>query len=290
MINPELPRTCYLKNIADKTVTLRKSKVRRYSDISDSRIPYIVCRIPDLHSMPMKIDEESFRVQMRPYQVPGSTEMTTTRNQHCTWGAFITTFHRDTMFSRKVHTLSPGSLKLWCFEREVGQLNLLHEDTAHNQMLTVTTNPEKFDFCMQEPGQVVEHDGAFAHFVITFNHNDSCYDQWSALIGWEINTSRRIDQSKRVDIPLLQGKGGHLVQVTGPVYLKACAAKSSISYTLLKAQGTAHTTFMELQKKKAMRKVELIANNKKANQKRFAGLLSRSKPRGAKLTHKKTVL
>jgi len=125
-------------------------------------------------------------------------------------------------------------------------------------------------------------DGAYAHFVITFNQRNSCYSQWSALIRWEVNTSRRIDQSKRVNMHLLQGKGGGLVQVTEPVYLKASAASSNIKYSLLRAQGDTHTHFLDMQKNKSLRKVELTSQVNNNNQKRYAGLNSQGESKKPK--------
>ena len=194
-----IPTVCHLKNVADCTLSLKDAKVRKYSDISDAGVPYIVCCVQDVKDIPIDVDVRQFEVQLTKFKVPNTPGQTTKKNQHCTYGPFITTFHRDTMFSTKVHTLSPGSMKLWCFERTIGQLDLEDEEDAETQMLMVTAEPSNFDFFLQEPGEVIEHDGGFAHFVITFSRHDSRYGQWSALVGWEVNTPEQICHSLQTE-------------------------------------------------------------------------------------------
>ena len=126
---------------------------------------------------------------------------------------------------------------------------------------------------------MIEHDGGYAHFVITLNRHDSPYGQWSALIGWEINNPRQIEHSMRVDTPLLQGKGGTLVLVTEPVFRKACAKTARIKIALLTGQRAVHTNYMVKQKRNSLRKVELRKLKEKKNSTRYAGLLNRNRTR-----------
>ena len=65
-------------------------------------------------------------------------------------------------------------MKLWCLERNIGQIELLMEENdSRTRMLEITSIPSSYDFFLQMPGEVVEHDGGYAHFVITFTRYDS---------------------------------------------------------------------------------------------------------------------
>ena len=214
VVDQNVPKKGFLKNIAGGKVSLRKAKIVKYSDFKNSFVPYLVCDIPDLSTMPIDIDLSAFKKQMKRFRHLDTPDSSTRVNQLCTWGAFVTTFHRDTMFSRKVHTLSPGSLKLWCFEQCIGQLDIENLGNSHDQMRLITSKPAEFDFFLQEPGMVVEHLGGYAHLVVTYNRCDSSYGQWCALIGWEINTSRQINHCMRVETPLVQVRGGTLDAVS----------------------------------------------------------------------------
>ena len=151
------------------------------------------------------------------------------------------------MFSQKVHTLSPGSMKLWCFERDIGEVNLDSLEDAESQMRLVTGNPLGYDFFLQEPKDIIEHDGGYAHFVMTFNRRSSPYDQWSILVGWEINTAGQIHHGMLVDEPLLQGSDGNLVLVSEQAYLSACARSTRLSSTLMQSQVDDHARFLQRQ-------------------------------------------
>jgi len=201
--------------------------------------------------------------------------MTSKRNQNCTYGPFITTFHRDTMFSTKVHTLSPGSMKLWCFERAIGQLNLRDEEDSEAQMLKVLANPLDYDFFLQEPGEVIEHDGGYAHFVMTFNRHDSQYGQWSALIGWEVNTPEQIYHSLKVETPLIEGKDGALEVVTEEDFMKTCSKVTRMSYSTIKEQENVKEHFMFKQRRNSLRGVDKLSLVKERNIVRYAGLKNR---------------
>ena len=272
----KIPTACHLKNTDDETLTLRQAKTRKYDDISNSGVPYIVCCIPHIHQMPIEVDLEQFESQLKRFQVAETATKTSKRNQHCTFGAFITTFHRDTMFSTKVHTLSPGSMKLWCFEKTIGQLNLESEEAPETQMQEVTTHLSDYNFFLQEPGEVIEHDGGYAHFVITFNRHTSPYGQWSALIGWEINTPRQIYQSMQIETPLLQGKGGTLEVVTKESFLRGCSKTTKMSYTRLMEQESVQEQFYNRQKLNSMKRVDRLENLREKNLKRYAGLKNKS--------------
>ena len=152
-ISEKIPAVCHLKNPADDTFTLRKAKTRKYDDISEANEPYIMCCIPSLKNMPIDIDIEQFEAQLLKFQIKEKSDKTAKRNQHCTHGAFLTTFHRDTMFSTKVHTLSPGSMKLWCFEKRIGQLDLEFRESLETHMLKVTTKPSEYDFFCKSLGK-----------------------------------------------------------------------------------------------------------------------------------------
>ena len=139
-------------------------------------------------------------------------------------------------------------------------------------MKLVLSDPEGYDFYVQEPWQVIEHKGAYAHFVITFNHLQSHYGQWSALVGWEVNSASQIHHSMRVNTPLLQGKNGLLRQVTPNQFLSACATTVKISVGLLRGQKEAHANFLEGQQEKASNQA---ADAKRAREKklsRYSGL------------------
>jgi len=277
-VDQDVPKKGFLKNIKGGKVSLKKAKIRKYSDFRGDTKPYLVCNVPNLSTMPIDIDELAFATQMKKYQHTDTSDSTSKPNQLCTWGAFVTSFHRDTMFSKKVHTLSPGSLKLWCFEQRVGQLDIINLGDAYEQMRRVTSAPEKFDFFIQEPGMVVEHDGGYAHYVITFNEYESTYEQWCALIGWEINTSRQINHCMRVETPLVQGKGGTLDQVSEGTYLLSCSKTTHIQRTQLKMQGGIRQAFLDLQKEKSQKSVEKLDRSKKRKLLQYAGLRNRAKP------------
>ena len=278
-IDQDIPKSGFLKDIAGSKVTLRKARVKKYSDFEASMDPYLVCNVPVLSKMPISIDESEFNGQMKKYRKRNTDISMTSPNQLCTWGAYMTSFHRDTMFSKKVHTLSPCSMKLWCFEKRVGQLNIIKLGDAYMQMRHVIKDPTEFDFYIQEPGEIVEHQGGYAHFVITFNRSDSPYGQWSALIGWEINSSQQIDRCMRVETPLLEGRGGILDEVSEALYLQACSRKTTIRCALLKEQGENHNAFLELQREKSQKQVELLHQSKKRKLQRYAGLKYQARPK-----------
>jgi len=263
---------CHLKNASDEVVQPKEAGMTSYEDMSASGTPYILCCVPDYKGLPLGIDEDALNQHMVPYHRPAKQGQSIRQNQHATWGAFITTFHRDTMFSTKVHTLSPGSVKLWCFERKVGQMDLSLKNDAESEMKLVLSDPEGYDFYVQEPWQVVEHRGAFAHFVITFNHRQSPFDQWSALVGWEINNASQIHHSMRVDTPLLQGKNGLLRKVTPNQFLNACASTSKISVVLLRDQKNAHADFLDCQQKKSDDQAASVKRAREKKVSRFSGL------------------
>jgi hypothetical protein len=272
-----VPGRGFLKDIAGQTVSLKKAKVKKYSDFKSSSTPFLVCNVPDLSTMPIDIDALAFENQMKIYRQQDTADSTTRVNQLCTWGAFVTSFHRDTMFSKKVHTLSPGSLKLWCFEQRIGQLEILSLGDSYEQLRLITTTPAEFDFFLQEPGMVVEHQGGYAHLVITYNRCDSPYDQWCALIGWEINTSRQINHCMRVETPLVQGKGGTLDAVSEDTYLLSCAKTTHIRCSQLKKQGGFHQAFLDQQREKSKRSMEKLHQSKKRRLLQYAGLKNRAK-------------
>jgi len=276
IISEKIPAVCHLKNPADDTFTLRKAKARKYEDISEANEPYIVCCIPSLKNMPIDIDIEQFDTQLQKFQIKEKSDKTAKRNQHCTHGAFLTTFHRDTMFSTKVHTLSPGSMKLWCFEKKIGQLDLEFRESPESQMLKMTAKPSEYDFFLQEPGEIVEHDGGYAHFVMTFNRHHSRYGQWCALIGWEINTPRQVHHSMRVETPLLQGRGGTLEQVSKEQFLRGCAKTTRMAYSTLMEQDGIQAQFLNRQQLNSQKRVDKLADTKERNLKRYAGLKSRA--------------
>jgi len=273
--NRNIPAVCHLKNVADETLSLKEAKVRKYSDISKAEVPYIVCCINNVKDIPIDVDVKQFELQTNSFKVPNTQNQTTKRNQHCTYGPFITTFHRDTMFSTKVHTLSPGSMKLWCFERTIGQLNLEDEEDSETQMLMVTNNPNDFDFFLQEPGEVIEHDGGFAHFVMTFNRHDSEYEQWSALVGWEINTPKQIYHSLQVEVPLIEGKDGTLEVVSEEDFMKTCSKVTRLPYSTLKDQEAVEEHFKFKQKRNSKKRVDKLYDVKEKNIRRYAGLKNR---------------
>ena len=276
IIDMKIPSSCHLKNIADDTFTLRQAKTKQYADISSANVPYIVCCIPDISQMPIEIDVEQFDSQLGRFHVAETSRKPTKRNQHCTYGAFITTFHRDTMFSVKVHTLSPGSMKLWCFEKKIGQLNLEKEEDPETQMQEITTHLSEYNFFLQEPGEIIEHAGGYAHYVITFNRYKSQYGQWCALIGWEINTPRRIYHSMQVETPLLQGKGGTLEVVTKEKFLRGCSKTTRMTYTTLREQEDVEAQFYNRQQLNSQRRVDRLEDLKEKNLKRYAGLKNKS--------------
>jgi len=278
-VDQYVPKTGFLKNIAGGKVSLRKAKIMKYSDFSLTTVPYLICNVPDLSSMPFDIDEINFRNQMKKYRLQDTTDSTSRINQLCTWGSFVTSFHRDTMFSKKVHTLSPESVKLWCFEQSIGQLDIPNLGDSYDQMRLVTSKPHEFDFFLQEPGMVVEHLGGYAHLVITYNKCNSTYDQWCALIGWEINTSRQIHQCMRVETPLVQGKGGTLDEVSEGVYFQSCSKATNIRSTQLRKQGDVHQAFLDRQREKSQRSVKKLQQSKKRKLLQFAGLKNRAQPR-----------
>jgi hypothetical protein len=278
VIDQNVPRKGFLKNIAGGKVSLRKAQIVKYSDFKNTSVPYLVCDIPDLSTMPIDIDEYAFKNQMKRFRHLDTPDSSTRVNQLCTWGAFVTSFHRDTMFSKKIHTLSPGSLKLWCFEQCIGQLDIENLGDSHDQMRLITTKPAEFDFFLQEPGMVVEHLGGYAHLVVTYNRCDSSYGQWCALIGWEINTSRQINHCMRVETPLVQGKGGTLDAVSEGVYLQSCSKTTNIQCARLKKQGDVHLAFLDQQREKSHRGVEKLQQSKKRKLLQCAGLKNHARP------------
>ena len=274
--NDPIPSVCHLKNPADDTLTLRRAKTKRYDDIAKAEEPYIVCCIPSLKNLPIDIDIDQFETQLQRFQIREKADKTAKRNQHCTYGAFLTTFHRDTMFSTKVHTLSPGSMKLWCFEKRIGQLDLEFRESPEEQMQKVTSSPSDYDFFLQEPGEVVEHDGGYAHFVMTFNRHNSPYGEWCALIGWEINTPRQVHHSMRVEKPLLQGRGGTLEEVSKETFLRGCAKTTRMTYSTLMEQESVQAQFMNRQRLNSKRRVDQLTDVKEKNLKRYAGLKNKA--------------
>jgi len=271
----KIPTVCHLKDVADDTFSLKEARVRKYDDISNGGIPYIVCCVPNVKDIPIDVDTKEFDKQTSQYRKVNTSCMTSKRNQHCTYGPFITTFHRDTMFSTKVHTLSPGSMKLWCFERAIGQLNLRDEEDSETQMQKVVANPLDYDFFLQEPGEVIEHDGGYAHFVMTFNRHDSQYGQWSALIGWEVNTPEQIYHSLKVETPLIEGKDGALEVVTEEDFMKTCSKVTRMSYSTIKEQENVKEHFMFKQRRNSLRGVDKLSLVKERNIVRYAGLKNR---------------
>ena len=278
-IDQKVPRRGFLKDIAGGKISLRKAKINNYSDFAVQAVPYLVCNVPDLAHMPIDIDVPGFDSQMKMFQKPNTLTSSTKENQLCTWGAFVTAFHRDTMFSKKVHTISPDSMKLWCFERRIGQLKIIAMGDVYEQMRHVTRYPTDFNFFFQEHGEIIEHLGGYAHLVMTFNKIDSKYGQWCALIGWENNNSRQIDQCMRVETPLLQGRSGTLNEVSETVYLQACSKTTAIKCALLREQGDHHDAFLDLQKEKSRKRVEMLDQSKKKKLQRYAGLKYRTHPK-----------
>jgi len=267
-----IPAVCHLKDIADTVIQPKEANIATYEDMSKSTTPYILCCVPDCKGLPLQVNEEEFKIQLDSYRRPDKKGRTTKPNQHATWGAYITNFHRDTMFSTKVHTLSPGSIKLWCFERTIGQMDLALKNDSESEMKQVLSDPEGYDFYIQEPWQVVEHKGAYAHFVITFNHVKSRHGQWSALVGWEVNSASQIHHSMRVDTPLLQGKNGLLRKVTPNQFLSACATTVKISVGLLREQKEAHANFLDGQQEKSTNQAASVKRAREKKQSRFSGL------------------
>jgi len=273
-----IPSMCYLKNVADTIVQLKEIQCTTYEDLSKSTTPYILCCVPDYKGLPLVINEEEVVNQMGGYRKPDDALQTTRQNQHATWGAFVTTFHRDTMFSRKVHTLNPGSIKIWCMERNIGQMNLTHKNDSETEMRLVLENPQNFDFFLQKPWQVVEHKGAYAHFVITLNGKWSAYGKWSALIGWEINNAPQIHHSMRVETPLLQGRRGYLEKVTESQFLSGCAKTTRLSANMLKAERSKHNAFLIRQQKKSLDHAARVRKARDNRQVRYGGLRRGSAP------------
>jgi hypothetical protein len=267
-----VPRMCHVKNSKDYTLSLKEAKVKNLNDIMITDIPYIVCCIPSMEKLPISVSEENLNSQMRKYRVSTRADRTTKPNQHATWGAFLTTFHRDTMFSKKIHTLSPGSVKLWCFERYIGQLDLSEKETPEFQMAEMVAKPQNYDFFLQEPGEVIEHKGSYAHFVMTLNRHTSPYGQWSALVGWEINTPAQVHHSMQVDLPLIMGRDGTLKVATEAQFLAACSATTKLKVTALRNQKLVKSAFTSKQQRNSQEKVYKAARTKRSNQAKYAGL------------------
>ena len=97
MADKMIPGGCKLKDTAEGITSLRKARVESYADLKTVAEPYLVCLIPSLAAMPIEINESEYDSQMSQYRVQSTATQTTTNNQLCTHGAFITTFHRDTM-------------------------------------------------------------------------------------------------------------------------------------------------------------------------------------------------
>jgi len=167
-------------------------------------------------------------------------------------------------------------MKLWCFERNVGQLDLQQINDANTQMAMVVARPQDYDFFLQYPGAIVEHRGSYAHFVITFIRPDSPFAQWSALVGWEINTPSQVHRCMRVEQPLLAGKDGHLTKVADRTYLTACSRTVGLKYATFREQGDARSNFLEKQKHNSMQRVSKATKAKDSNASRFSGLKSRA--------------
>jgi len=267
----KIPKTCYMKNVLNEVVFLKDANVRKYADMI-TREPSLMAGAYTVRDLPILIDNKEVVSQMGEYRVSVDAQRSVKSIQQASWGAFISTFHRDTMFSRKVHTLSPGSMKLWCFERDIGEVNLDSLEDAESQMRLVTGNPLGYDFFLQEPGDIIEHDGGYAHFVMTFNRRSSPYDQWSILVGWEINTAGQIHHGMLVDEPLLQGSDGNLVLVSEQAYLSACARSTRLSSTLMQSQVDNHAQFLQRQQENSLKKVYKTAKVAKDKASRYSGL------------------
>jgi len=271
--NPRpVPRGCHLKNVDDEVVSLRSLKVKSFQDLRKSETPYIMCCVQRLDDLPIIINQDSMEARMGQYRVTTTESRSTRPNQHATWGPFITNFHRDTMFSQKVHTLSPGSLKLWCFEKTIGQLDLSLKDDAETQMRLVITKPSLYDFFLQEPTQIVRHEGGYAHFVVTFNMHNSQHGQWSALVGWEVNTPKKIHHSMLVDKPLIQSRNGTLSDATEPQFLSGCSKATKLKYSILRGQTAERESFKEKQQANSMQKVYKVMRAKKSKAAKCVGL------------------
>jgi len=122
---------------------------------------------------------------------------------------------------------------------------------------------------------VIEHDGGYAHFVMTFNRHDSQYGQWSALIGWEVNTPEQIYHSLKVETPLIEGKDGALEVVSEEEFMKTCSKVTRMSYSTIKAQENVKEHFMFKQKRNSLRGVDKLSLVKERNIVRYAGLKNR---------------
>jgi hypothetical protein len=142
-------------------------------------------------------------------------------------------------------------------------------------MLMVTAEPTNFDFFLQEPGEVVEHDGGFAHFVITFNRHDSRYEQWSALVGWEVNTPAQIYHSLQLEVPLIEGKDGTLDVVSVEAFMKTCSRVTRLPYSTIKEQEAVKEHFKFKQRQNSLRRVDKLSDLKAKNVLRYAGLKNR---------------
>jgi len=255
----------------NETIFLKSAKVKTYADMT-SREPSLLAGGYSVKELPILIDSAEIGTQMGKYRFSADAQRSVKPIQQASWGSFISTFHRDTMFSRKVHTLSPGSMKLWYFERAIGQLDLSDLADAESQMQLVTRNRSQFDFFLQEPGEVVEHDGGYAHFVMTFNRRSSSFDQWSILVGWEVNTAEQAHHCMLVDDPLLQGSDGYLVLVSEQEYLSACAKATRLSSTVMQSQVDIHAQFLQRQRENSLKKVHKTTKAIKDKASRYSGL------------------
>jgi len=152
------------------------------------------------------------------------------------------------MFVDKVHTISPGSTKVWVFEKISGELTIPAPWSLHDQMNHILNNQLDFDYFIQEPGFLVKHRGSHAHFVLTYIKKDSIYGLWSVLVGWETATPNTILACLKEDGPLVQVPGGYLETVSVPQYLQACTSGNTLTTKAIAATQKKISKFSESRK------------------------------------------
>jgi len=253
----KLASCIHMKNDKDDIVKHKKMKITSYRDIEVTNLPEItdatlvICGIKTFNQLPITVDSTFFTSRTEKWNPTDSYESSSQHAPLATYDTHITTWHRDTMFTDKVHTISPGSMKVWVFEKKSGDLNIHVPWSLSDQMKHIIDNHSDFDYFIQEPRFLVKHRGSYAHFVLTYIKKDSVYGLWSVLVGLEIATPKTILSCMKCEGPLVQGSTGYLTEVPETTYLRACTTGKSLTMQAFKDSKKKSIDFSEGRKSNA---------------------------------------
>jgi len=227
----KLPTSCHIKDDKDAVFKPKDLKMKSYNDMTSSNIDatFVVCCLSKLDQLPITVNLKFFTSRTKQWKSTNSYKSSSKHAPLATYDTHLTAWHRDSMFTDKVHTISPGSMKVWVFEKVSGEMNIPDTWSLDEQMNHILIHQDNLDFFIQKPGFLVKHRGSHAHFVLTYIKKDSIYGLWSVLVGWETATPNTILACMKEDGPLVQVSGGYLKRVPVQEYLKTVTSGQTLT-------------------------------------------------------------